>query len=69
MLKWEYFALECGFEPQGAFAGEHAGKYVMDKQGLSDSLKEMGELGWELVGIHPRLDGRYANYIFKRPKG
>ena len=66
MQKWEYFALECSFE-SGPFAGGRTGKDVMDDQGLSDCLKEMGEMGWELVGVHPRSEGQYANYIFKRP--
>ncbi len=64
--KWEYFALGYGW---GAFRSGRGEGWIDDQGlGMSDSLNEFGNDGWELVSsfYNPREES--IDCIFKRPK-
>jgi hypothetical protein len=66
--KWEYFVLGYTMGQ-----GKHGPCWMsMDNMSISDSLKDMGADGWELVSscFVPRGDGNKPEVMcfFKRPK-
>ena len=66
MQKWEYLSLQ----PIGEKAARVNGQMLKDwkRSDIYAYINQLGELGWELVGITQIERFEWASLYFKRPK-
>ena len=71
--RWEYLAIETGIAGSmphvRAVNGKEDPRFTAHQTPVHQALRELGEEGWELAGIDPKIDDkeRGALYVFKRP--